>query len=106
MAAEVPPLPDWEKISEAHDWLSHAQACRDRWAFLYLDCKLHQVPDGNFYRYGQEILDLAVDGIIADREDALCQVLEEEPYRQFCRKALPADWDPFHAFGIGIGIGG
>ncbi|HVE87009.1 MAG TPA: hypothetical protein VND93_29335 [Myxococcales bacterium] len=221
MAAEVPPLPGWTEISEAGEWLRHAQSVKDKWAFLYVDCKLHEVPDGNMYKYGQElaalfraagvdpkrcmfsvpdpsgrdiqiglrdsgfadsswgmdgiddnspqranpgdwvlaaeanklqfigmgrinlelqkplalwweivehtvaardqgkpypkkivfwslhekpgmrkVLDLGVDGIIADEEPNLCQVLEEEPYRSFCRKALPTEWDPFHAFGI------
>jgi hypothetical protein len=221
MAAEVPPFPGWERISEASKWLRHAQACRDRWAFLYIDCKLHQVPDDNFYAYGQAIaklfldagidpkrcmfsipdasgidihraarasgfagssfaidgidkgqpahtnpqdwpaaaeqyklevigmgraalamlinplehwwpavqatvasrdagrlprnvifwsltekasmrklLDLGVDGIIADEEANLVAVLDEEPYRQFCRRAVPNEWDPFHAFGV------
>jgi hypothetical protein len=220
MAAEVPPLPGWTEISESQDWLSHVQALRHRWSFLYVDIKLSKVPDGNMYRYGQalaeifrtagvdpkvcmfsvpdpsgkdvhrglkesgfgassygmdgiddnrpvhgkpgdwaaaaalhglqfigmgrinleiqkplmlwwevveataaardfgklpkklvfwslqekgemrKLLDLGVDGLIADREDNLCAVLEEEPYRSFCRKALPGEWDPFHAFGV------
>ncbi len=221
MAAEVPPLPGWTEISEADVWLRHAQACRDRWAFIYIDCKLHEIPDNDFYRYGQaiaalfrdagmdprrcmfsipdasgidihhaakasgfkessfaidgidnnqpvhakpedwaaaaamyelqvvgmgraaieiekplalwwesvaatveardagqpypknvifwslhekdgmrKILDLGVDGIIADREDQLRDVLDEAPYRHFCRRAEPADWNPFRAFGV------
>lgn len=221
MAAEVPPLPGWTDISEADVWLRHMQGCRDRWAFIYVDCKLHQIPNDDFYRYGEniaglfrgagmdptrcmfsipddsgidihravkehgfressfaidgidnnqpvhanpedwaaaaaryelevigmgraaieivkplalwwdsvtatveardagrpypknvifwslhekdgmrKILDLGVDGIIADREDQLREVLEEEPYRRFCRRAEPGDWDPSHAFGV------
>ena len=55
---------------------------------------LHEKPEM------RKLLDLGVDGIIADREDNLAQVLEEGPYQVFCRKALPSEWDPFHAFGV------
>ena len=220
MAAETPPLPGFLEISDAATWLRHAQANRDRWAFLYVDIKLYQIPDGNMFAYGRnlaalfrdagvdpkvclfsvpdptgkdiqralkdsgfsassygmdgldnndpkarpdtwavgaqvhqlhfigmgrinleinkplmlwweivqstvaardagkpfpkkivfwslhdkpemrKLLDLGVDGLIADREDNLAQVLEEPTYKAFCRKALPTEWDPFHAFGI------
>lgn len=220
MAAEVPPLPGWTEISEAGEWLRYVRAIEDKWAFLYVDIKLHEIPDGNMYQHGQvlasyfrdagvdpkrcmfsvpdpsgkdihqglkdsgfaassfgmdgiddnqprskpgdwaaaaaqyqlqfigmgrinleilkplalwweivqataaardagqpfpkklvfwslrdkpemrKLLDLGVDGIIADREDLLAQVLEEAPYQAFCRKALPSEWDPFHAFGV------
>jgi len=220
MAAETPPLPGFLEISDAATWLRHAQANRDRWAFLYVDIKLYQIPGGDMFRYGRDLaalvrdagvdpkvcmfsvpdptgkdvqralkdsgfsassygmdgldnndpkarpdtwavgaqvhqlhfigmgrinleinkplmlwweivqhtvaardagqpfpkkvvfwslhdkpemrklLDLGVDGLIADREDNLAQVLEEPTYKAFCRKALPTEWDPFHAFGI------
>src|SRR5262249_10382109 len=61
MAAEVPPLPGWTEISPAADWLRHAQSLKDKWAFLYVDCKLHQIPDGNFYRFGQALAALFRD---------------------------------------------
>jgi hypothetical protein len=48
----------------------------------------------------RKVLDLGVDGIIVDHEDRLCQVLEEQPYRQFCRRAAPSDWEPLKAHGI------
>jgi hypothetical protein len=221
MAAEVPPLRGWQDISDPGVWLRHMQACKERWGFIYVDCKLHQVPDDNYYAYGQaiakifldagidpkgcmfsipdasgidihravrasgfagssfaidgvdggiplhrnpqdwpnaadeyklevigmgrvgiltlvspleawwppvqatvaardagrlpkniifwsltektsmrKVLDVGVDGMIADSEENLVAVLQEEPYRQFCRRAEPSDWDPFHAFGI------
>jgi hypothetical protein len=221
MAAEEPPFPGWKEVSEAGDWLRHAQGCKDQWAFLYIDCKTKNVPGNDFYGYGKAIsklisdagiepkrcmfsipdasgidihcaardsgfkessfaidgidggvpqhknpqdwpnaaeryklevigmgraafvkliiqlkhwwpavqatvaardagrlpknvifwsltekasmrklLDLGVDGIIADKEENLVAVLQEEPYKQFCRRAEPSDWDPFHAFGI------
>jgi len=220
MAAEVPPLPGWTEVTEAGEWLRYVRAIQDKWAFLYVDIKLHEIPDGNMYQHGQvlasyvrdagidpkvcmfsvpdpsgkdilqglkdsgfagasfgmdgisnndphakpgdwaaaaaqhqlqfigmgrinleihkplalwweivqataaardagqpfpkklvfwsltekpemrKLLDLGVDGIIADREDQLAQVLEEAPYQAFCRKALPGEWDPFHAFGV------
>jgi hypothetical protein len=49
----------------------------------------------------RKVLDLGIDGIIVDHEDRLCQVLEEEPYRRFCRRAAPGDWEPLKAHGIG-----
>lgn len=49
----------------------------------------------------RKVLDLGVDGIIVDHEERLCEVLREEPYRQFCRKAAPGDWEPLQAHGIG-----
>src|SRR5205807_1361994 len=48
----------------------------------------------------RKMLDLGVDGIIVEKERLLCQVFQEEPYRQFCRKATPADWQPRQAHGI------
>lgn len=221
MVAETPPYPGWLEISEPSVWLSYLQARRNRWAFLYIDCKLDKVPGEDFYRYGRQlgelilaagieprvclfsipdlrgrdlyrgvadagfggsatgvdglhqsqprdappdlwaktaqsfhlpflglgrpsidittplalwwaplretvvardtasgfpkkivywslddkdgmrkVLDLGVDGIIVDHEDRLSLVLEEEPYRQFCRRAAPGDWEPMRAHGI------
>jgi hypothetical protein len=48
----------------------------------------------------RKVLDLGVDGIIAEHENALCQVLLEEPYKAFCRKATPNEWEPLKAHGI------
>jgi hypothetical protein len=47
----------------------------------------------------RKVLDIGVDGVIVDHEDRLCSVLEEQPYRQFCRKAVPGDWNPEKAHG-------
>jgi len=43
---------------------------------------------------------VGVDAVIAEREDRLCEVLEEEPYRQFCRRAAPTEWNPFRTHGV------
>src|SRR5262249_8681929 len=48
----------------------------------------------------RKMLDLGVDGIIAEKEHLLCRVLEEEPYRHFCRRAAPGEWEPRKAHGI------
>jgi hypothetical protein len=58
MAAELPPFPGWMQTSRVSEWLASAQARRDEWAFLYLDCKLRGVPDHNFYQYGKDIVAL------------------------------------------------
>jgi hypothetical protein len=50
----------------------------------------------------RKVLDIGVDAIIAEREDHLCQVLLEEPYRSICRRAEPPEWNPFQAHGIGV----
>lgn len=221
MVAETPPWPGWMETSEADVWLSYLQARKDRWAFLYIDCKPDNVPGDDFYRFGREVgelilaagidrrrclfnvpdpkgrdlfrgvadagfggsamgmdglhksqprdappdlwaktaaelklsfmglgrpsfdittplalwwpalretvvardsgsgypsmivywsldekdgmrkvLDLGVDGVIVDHEDRLCEVLQEEPYRQFCRRAELSDWEPLKAHGI------
>ena len=48
----------------------------------------------------RKVLDLGVDAVIAEHEDRLCEVLLEEPYRYYCRRANPNEWEPFRAFGI------
>jgi hypothetical protein len=48
----------------------------------------------------RKMLDLGVDGIITEHEGLLCQTLGEDPYRSFCRRAAPAEWEPRKAFGI------
>lgn len=48
----------------------------------------------------RKMLDLGVDGIIAEQEQALCDVLQEEPYRHFCRRAGPDEWEPRKAHGV------
>jgi hypothetical protein len=221
MVAETPPYPGWMETSEPAAWLAHLQSRRAQWAFIYFDCKLANVPDNDFYRFGQElcglvraagispasclfsvgdasglnllravrdggfaesalgmdglndsnpehgsatswpqaaldyqlqcvgmgrakielskplahwlpalqatvaardsggswpkkaifwtleekdgmrkVLDVGVDAVIAEREDRLREVLAEEPYRQFCRPAMPSEWNPFQAHGI------
>lgn len=221
MVAETPPYPGWLETSEPKSWLSYLQARKSKWAFIYIDCKLDNVPGDDFYRYGRvlgelilgagiaphsclfsvpdlrgrdlfrgvadagfgesaigvdglhqsqpreappdlwaqtaqefrlsflglgrpsidfttplplwwkalretvvardmaggypkkliywslddkdgmrKVLDLGVDGIIVDHEDRLAQVLEEQPYRQFCRRAVPSDWEPLKAHGV------
>lgn len=223
MVAETPPWPNWTETSEASTWLRYLQSRKDRWAFVYIDCKTDTAPGGDCYRFGREVaeliqaagidphrcmfsvpdakgrdvfrgvadagfgvsaigmdglhqssprdaapelwtqaaleyklpflglgrpswdpttplalwwpslrgtvvardtasaypkklvywslddkdgmrkvLDLGVDGIIVDHEDWLCQVLEEEPYRQFCRRADDNEWEPFKAHGIDL----
>lgn len=47
----------------------------------------------------RKVLDMGVDAIIAEREDRLCEVLNEEPYRSFCRRANPSERDLFHIYG-------
>jgi hypothetical protein len=221
LVAETPPYPGWMETSEPAYWLAHLQSRRGEWAFIYFDCKLANVPDNDFYRFGQElcglvraagispaqclfsvgdatglnllravrdagfaesaigmdglndsnpehgaaaswpqaaldyqlqcmgmgrasieltkplahwlpalqatvaardsgsvwpkkaifwtleekegmrkVLDVGVDAVIAEREDRLCEVLDEEPYRQFCRRAAPTEWNPFQAHGV------
>jgi hypothetical protein len=51
----------------------------------------------------RKVLDLGVDGVIAEHEDRLCEVLLEEPYRRFCRRAEPREWNLFQAHGIDSG---
>jgi len=222
LVAETPPFPGWQETSQPAEWLAYLQSRRAEWAFIYFDCKLADVPNSDFYRFGQElcglahaagiapeaclfsvgdasglnllravkdsgfaksavgmdglngsnpergapaswpeaalqnqlqclgmgraaieltkplahwlpalqaavaardsgkgypnkvifwtleertgmrkVLDLGVDAVIAEREDHLCQVLDEEPYRSLCRRAEPSEWNPFHAHGIG-----
>jgi hypothetical protein len=48
----------------------------------------------------RKMLDLGVDGIIAEQEGVLCEVLQEEPYRSFCRRADPSKWEPLTAHGV------
>ena len=48
----------------------------------------------------RKMLDLGVDGIIVEQERALCDVLQEEPYRSFCRRARPDEWEPSKAHGV------
>lgn len=220
MVAETPPWPGFMETTDASVWLRHLWSRRDRWAFVYLDCKTDSTPNKDYYRFGRELaervrdagidprvclfnvpdaqakdlfrgvadagfgasprcidglersspeggpptawaeearkdqlqvlglgrpnwdpttavarwweplratvtardtgsypkkviywslddkdsmrklLDLGMDGLIVDHEDRLCQVLEEEPYRRFCRRAKPNEWAPFQAHGI------
>ncbi len=48
----------------------------------------------------RKMLDLGVDGIIVEHEQLLCDVLQEGPYRHFCRRASPGEWEPRKAHGI------
>ena len=48
----------------------------------------------------RKVLDMGADAVIAEREDRLCEVISEEPYRHFCRRADPTEWTPFQAYGI------
>lgn len=221
LVAETPPYPGWTETSEPAEWFAHLQSRKQDWAFIYLDCKPNEVPNNDFYRFGQvlcelignagidparclfsigdarykdlhravadsgfktaatgmdglndsnpehgtpqswpqavlenhvqclgmgrasleltkplahwlpalqasvaardsgqdnpkkvifwtleekdgmrKVLDLGVDGVIAEHENRLCEVLLEDPYRKFCRRAAPSDWDPFRAHGI------
>jgi hypothetical protein len=58
MAAELAPFPGWTETSELSEWLACIQARRSDWAFLYLDCKVRDVPNDDFYRYGKDIVAL------------------------------------------------
>jgi hypothetical protein len=48
----------------------------------------------------RKVLDLGVDAIIAEHEERLCEVLLEDPYKKFCRRATADDWRPLTAHGI------
>ncbi len=48
----------------------------------------------------RKVLDMGVDAVIAEREDHLCEVLLESPYRAVCRRARPDDRSLITAHGI------
>jgi len=67
------------RYSEAGTWLRHVKNCGDRWAFLYIDCKLHQVPNNDFYKYGTEIARTISDAGV-DPKKCMFSIPDESGY--------------------------
>jgi hypothetical protein len=92
--------PSWDVTTPIHLWFPAVQdvvTARDGGAIHPKKIFHWSLSDEGEMR---KVLDLGVDGIIVEREDRLCAVLEEEPYRSFCRRASPSEWDPRRAHGV------
>ena len=92
--------PSWDVLSPLSSWfppIAAAVRARDGGAASPKKIVHWSLGDADGMR---KVLDLGVDGIIVEREDVLCGVLGEEPYRSLCRRAEATEWAPRQAHGI------